>query len=72
MTTKTWTLIFMAAILVAIIVYDTVMATNGIKGDTISEITLRYAIKHPISIFCFGMGFGILFGHLFWPQYPTP
>lgn len=62
------TLIFMVAILVAVIVWDAVMALNGTMGDTISEITLGWAQRYPISVFCVGMGIGICFGHLFWPQ----
>lgn len=65
---RTTTLLFMAVILVAIIVFDTVVATNGIAGDTISEVTLGWAQKRPISVFCVGMGLGIVLGHLFWPQ----
>lgn len=62
------TLIFMAVTLLAVIVYDTLVAINKFDGDTISEITLAWAMKYPISVFCLGMGIGILFGHLFWPQ----
>lgn len=68
MTTKTLTLFFIAAILLAIIIYDTVMATNSIPGDTISEIVLAWAVKRPISVFCLGTGLGIVLGHLFWYQ----
>lgn len=68
MSTKTLTLIFMATILVAIVVYDSTMATNGIKGDTISELAIRWAYTHPISVFCLGMAIGVVVGHLFWGQ----
>ena len=68
MTTRTLTLIFMAVVLVAIAVYDTIVAINGVPGDTISEITLAWARQHPIAVVCFGIALGILLGHLFWPQ----
>lgn len=66
--TRTWTLFFIAAVLVAIIVYDTFVATNGIFGDTISEVTLEWAMKRPISVLALGVAIGVLLGHLFWPQ----
>ena len=69
MTTKTLTLLFIAFVLVLIAVYDTLMATNSFRGDTISEITLAWSRAHPIASVCFGMALGIVLGHLFWPQY---
>jgi len=68
LTTKTMTLIFMVIIIVIIAVYDTVVAVNDISGDTISEITLAWAMKHPIAVVCLGIVIGILLGHIFWPQ----
>jgi acid phosphatase family membrane protein YuiD len=69
MTTRIWTLIFMAITLVSIAVYDTMMAINDVDGDTISEITLKWAMGHPIAVVCFGIALGTLLGHLFWPQF---
>lgn len=66
--TKTWTLIFIAATIVSIAVYDTLVAVNRVDGDTISEITLAWAMRHPIAVMCLGMALGIVLGHLFWPQ----
>jgi len=68
MSTRTWTLIFMAVVIVAIAVYDTIVAINGIPGDTISEITLAWGRRHPIAVLCLGLALGIVLGHLFWPQ----
>lgn len=65
---KTTTLIFMAVVLLAIVIYDSLVALNRIKGDTISEITLVWAMNHPISVFCLGVALGVVFGHLFWAQ----
>lgn len=63
-----WTKIATAAILiVAIIVlvaWDIYVAANGVKGDTISEIALDFARRHPVIPFAVG----IVCGHLFWPQ----
>jgi hypothetical protein len=44
--------------------WDIVVAANKEKGDTISEILLRAAKKVP----AVAMAWGVLSGHLFWPQ----
>lgn len=44
--------------------WDIVVASNKTKGDTISEILLRAAKKVP----AVAMAWGVLSGHLFWPQ----
>lgn len=46
------------------LVYDIIMAANGKKGDTISEVTLFYSFKN--SFIPFAVGY--LAGHLFWPR----
>jgi hypothetical protein len=58
----------MGIVLLVIAVYDTIMATNKVSGDTISEITIRWAYGHPIAVLCFGLALGVLLGHLFWAQ----
>ena len=69
MLTRTMTLIFLAILVVAIAVYDTLVAVDKIPGNTISEITLAWAMKHPISVLMLGVALGIVIGHLFWPQF---
>lgn len=68
MTTRTMTLIFMAVVIVSIAIYDTLVAVNRVRGDTISEITLAWASAHPIASVMLGLAIGILLGHLFWAQ----
>lgn len=72
MTTKTMTLIFIAIVVVAIAIYDTVVAINRVGGDTISEIALVWASAHPIAGVMLGVALGIVLGHLFWPQVLPP
>jgi len=50
--------------MVILIILDIYMWNNGIPGDTISEITIRNAMRHPIIPFIWG----VIMGHLFWPQ----
>lgn len=54
-------LIACAAILIG---WDIYVAANSSSGDTISEITLGFAQKHPVVPFALG----VIMGHLFWPQ----
>jgi hypothetical protein len=58
------TKIFMLVVFLIVVVYDIVMATNKIQGDTISEITLFYSFR--IAFIPYALGF--LCGHLFWPM----
>lgn len=58
------TIYAMALAGIAFIVWDVVVATNGIPGDTISEVMLDSALYKPIVAFVAG----VLAGHLFWPQ----
>lgn len=50
---------------VVLIVWDIYVAVNGVSGDTISEVVLSFAQKHPVIPFVFG----VVMGHLFWPQH---
>jgi hypothetical protein len=52
------------AVTIALIAWDVHVATNAVRGDTISELILFWAHQHPTLPFAFG----ILMGHLFWPQ----
>lgn len=49
-----------------LIVSDIFWAVDGIPGNTISEVMLKYALMHPLIPFAFG----VLCGHLFWFQVP--
>jgi uncharacterized membrane protein len=62
--TKLLTQFVLLACIVLLIGWDIVVAVNKIPGDTISEIVLGYARSSPIIPFAFG----VLMGHLFWPQ----
>lgn len=44
---------------------DFYWATNSVPADTISEVILFYARKYTAIPFLFG----VLFGHLLWPQF---
>lgn len=58
----------LVVVAVALIAWDFVVATNQVKGDTISEILQHFAYKHPFIPF----GFGVLAGHFFWlSPHPT-
>lgn len=61
---KKITLGVMGAAAAALIGWDIVAAANKQKGDTISEILLRSSKRVPIV----AAAWGILTGHLFWPQ----
>jgi hypothetical protein len=69
MTPRTWTLIFMALMLLIIATVDAHWALDKYIGNTISEMALGWSRKHPIGAVCFGLALGILLGHLFAPQY---
>lgn len=69
MNPRAWTLIFMAAVVIAIAVADTHWATDSIPGNTISEMCLGWCRKHPLSCWLFGFSVGVLVGHLLFPQY---
>lgn len=51
-------------VVIALIVFDIFVAADSTTGNTISEVTLSIARKHPVLPFCIG----IVCGHLFWPQ----
>lgn len=52
----------LCVVLTLVIGWDVVLATNGVRGDTISEITRDYAYRwHLIP-----MALGVLLGHLLW------
>jgi uncharacterized membrane protein len=57
------TISILIAVALLLIGWDIYVAVNKDEGDTISEILL-WVSKHPIMPFAFG----VLMGHLFWPQ----
>lgn len=63
--TKKVTISLLVAAVLALIAWDVVVAMNPTPGDTISEITLAFAMRHPALPFAVG----VVCGHLFWPQY---
>jgi hypothetical protein len=70
-TTRTITLVLMFVAAAGLIAWDVVVATNRTPGDTISEVTLGFFMRHPIATFAIGLVLGIILGHLTWPQFPT-
>lgn len=60
-----WVLIATAVGLIGLDIY---WAADGVPGDTISEVILKYARKYQVIAFLFG----VLMGHLLWPQFVTP
>jgi hypothetical protein len=61
---KKITLGVMGAAAAGLIGWDIVAAANKHEGDTISEILLRSSQRVPV----IAAVWGILTGHLFWPQ----
>lgn len=70
MTWRTATVVAMFACAALLIGWDVVVATNAVRGDTISEVTLAFARRYPVASVGVGLALGIVLGHLFWPQYP--
>lgn len=66
--TKKTTIGVIVGTIVGLAGWDVVVATNKEKGDTISEILLKASKGTPMV----GVAWGILTGHLFWPQAKTP
>ena len=64
MTSRTITISILAAVTLLLIAWDIYVATNKQKGDTISEVVLGFARRHPVIPFALG----VLMGHLLWPQ----
>lgn len=64
MNTKLITATIVIATILGLIGWDIFVAANTVSGDTISEITLAFAYKHPFVAFALG----VLCGHLTWPR----
>lgn len=46
------------------IAWDYYVYRTPVRGDTLSEVILRWAIRHPVLAF----SAGVVCGHFFWPQ----
>lgn len=63
MTTKYWIALGVFLAFVGVGVWDLVLATDGLRGNTLSELLYGFSREHPIVPFALG----ILCGHLLWP-----
>lgn len=63
--TKLFVIIALLVPVISYIIWDIFLATNAVKGDTISEVVLFYAKR---SLFL-PTTLGVLLGHFFWPIY---
>lgn len=58
------TILILVAVAAALIGWDVWLYVTEPEGNTISE-ALLWSSRHPVVPFAFG----VLMGHLFWPQY---
>jgi len=61
---KKVTIAVIVGTILAVSAYDVIPAANQKSGDTISEVLLKAARFAPVV----AVAWGILTGHLFWPQ----
>jgi len=64
MTTRVWTIGILVGVTLLLIAWDIYAAMNKKRDDTISEVVLGFARRHPVIPFLLG----VLAGHLLWPQ----
>ena len=64
MNTKKLTGIILIVVMSGLVVYDIIMAVNGVPGDTISERTWEIIPAQPWLAFLIGF----VCGHLFWQR----
>lgn len=57
------TILLLIVVIVGLIVYDIIAASHGLES-TITWVIWDWAVSFPIVPFAFGL----LFGHLFWPN----
>jgi hypothetical protein len=67
------TIVVLLVLPVVVVAYDLVAAFYGKSGATISEVILQTSLRRPLVPFAFG----VLMGHLFFPQeippqFPSP
>ena len=61
---KRITVTLLVAMTLALIAWDIYVAITPTPGDTISEVVLAFARRHPV----LGFAIGVVCGHLMWPQ----
>ncbi|HLN78423.1 MAG TPA: hypothetical protein VK204_15355 [Nocardioidaceae bacterium] len=64
MSTRLVTILILVAVTLGLIGWDVYAAIQPVSGSTISEVFLGFARQHPVLPFAFG----VLGGHLCWPQ----
>lgn len=64
MTDRTKTILILAGATLGLVAWDVYVWLSPGGGDTISEVVLGWAKKTVVVPFAFG----VLMGHLFWPQ----
>jgi hypothetical protein len=64
MTDRRKTIAILIGVVVLLIAWDIYVYTSPDTRDTISEVVLGFSRDHPVV----GVVFGILLGHLLWPQ----
>lgn len=62
--TRRATIAILIAVTLGLIAWDVFVWAEPLRGDTISEVFLYFS-AHPVLPFAFG----VLAGHLCWPQY---
>jgi ABC-type uncharacterized transport system permease subunit len=65
----TYAVVTLALVVTAILGVDLVLALNDKPDDTYSEVFALAAREWPILYVFFGLFWGVLLGHWFWPVY---
>jgi hypothetical protein len=64
--TRKATISILVAVAALLVAWDVWVYLEPTGGDTISEVTLGFARRHPVLPFAIG----VVCGHLFWSQRP--
>jgi hypothetical protein len=64
MSTQRATKVILLVVAVGLVLWDVFVAAEPTPGDTISEVMLRWALRHPVIPFAIG----VVCGHVFWGQ----
>lgn len=65
----TYAVVVMAVVVTLVIGTDLVLAMSALPDDTFSEVFALSARSWPILYVFFGLFWGVLLGHWFWPVY---